>query len=87
MLGELYEDKKVRYATSSSKTLKKDKGKGKANKPPSHPSSPSYFSSSSSLSVEYEKEKKPKKTSLLKLDVKFELPIYDGEMNPEKLDN
>lgn len=23
----------------------------------------------------------------MKLDVKFELPIYDGEMNPEKLDN
>ena len=32
-------------------------------------------------------EKKPKKTSVLKLDVKFELPVYDGEMNPEKLDN
>ena len=24
---------------------------------------------------------------LLKLDVKFELPIYDGEVNAEKLDN
>jgi hypothetical protein len=24
---------------------------------------------------------------LLKLDVKFELPIYDGEVNVEKLDN
>ena len=23
----------------------------------------------------------------MNLDVKFELPIYDGEMNPEKLDN
>lgn len=23
----------------------------------------------------------------MKCDVKFELPIYDGEMNPEKLDN
>ena len=23
----------------------------------------------------------------MKLDVKFELPIYDGEMNPENLDN
>ena len=40
MLGELYEDKKARDATSSSKTLKKEKGKGKANKPPSPPSSP-----------------------------------------------
>ena len=32
-------------------------------------------------------KKKPKKTSLLKLDVKIELLVYDGEMNPEKLDN
>jgi hypothetical protein len=24
---------------------------------------------------------------LLKLDVKFELPLYDGELNAEKLDN
>jgi hypothetical protein len=24
---------------------------------------------------------------LLKLDVKFELPLYDGELNVEKLDN
>jgi len=28
-----------------------------------------------------------KKTSLIKLDVKFDLPIYDGELNAEKLDN
>ena len=28
-----------------------------------------------------------KEISFLKLDVKFEFPIYDGEMNPEKLDN
>ena len=28
-----------------------------------------------------------KKTSLIKLDVKFDLPIYDGELNVEKLDN
>jgi hypothetical protein len=25
--------------------------------------------------------------SLLKLDVKFEFPIYDGEVNAERLDN
>ena len=85
MLGELYEYKKVRDVASSSKTSKKDKGKGKADKPPSPPSSPS--SSSSSSSTEYETKKKPKKKSLLKLDVKFELPIYDGEMNPKKLEN
>ena len=28
-----------------------------------------------------------KKASLIKLDVKFDLPIYDGELNAEKLDN
>jgi len=86
MLGELYEDKKARDATSSSKASKKDKGKGNIDKPPSPPSSPSLSSYSSSSSAKYEMEKKPKKTSFLKLDVKFELPIYDGEMNPKKLD-
>jgi len=68
--------------------LKKDKGKRKTDKPPSPPSSPSSSSSSSSSSCAKSKtQKKPKKTYLLKLDVKFELPDYDGEMNPEKLDN
>ena len=28
-----------------------------------------------------------KKASLIKLDVKFDFPIYDGELNVEKLDN
>ena len=28
-----------------------------------------------------------KKASLIKLDVKFDLPIYDGNLNAEKLDN
>jgi len=32
-------------------------------------------------------ENKKKKTSLIKLDVKFDFPIYDGELNAEKLDN
>jgi len=32
-------------------------------------------------------ENKKKKTYLIKLDVKFDLPIYDGELNAEKLDN
>ncbi len=40
MLGELYEDKKARDVASSSKTSKKEKGKGKADKPPSPPSYP-----------------------------------------------
>ena len=28
-----------------------------------------------------------KKTYLIKLDVKFDLPIYDGDLNAEKMDN
>jgi hypothetical protein len=61
---------------------------------PSEPPSPS--SSSSSVSSEASKhsshrKKSSKKTDhnlpLLKLDVKFELSTYDGELNVEKLDN
>ena len=47
------------------------KGKGKEEKLPTPPSSP----------------QNKNKTSLIKLDVKFDLPIYDGELNAEKLDN
>ena len=56
------------------------KGKGGMATPPSPPSSSTSSSSSSS-------SKKKKKTSLIKLDVKFDLPIYDGELNAKKLDN
>lgn len=88
MLGELYKDKKVRDVASFSKASKKEKGKGNANKPPSPPSFPSSSSSSfSSSSATSKMDKKPKKSSLLKLDVQFELPVYDGEMNPKKLDD
>jgi len=47
------------------------KGKGKEEKIPIPPSSP----------------ENKKKISLIKLDVKFDLSIYDGELNAEKLDN
>lgn len=82
MLEELYEDKKKRDEALSSKASKKCKGK--VDKSP--PSSPSSSSSSSTSSSELDEEKKIK-SPLLKLDVNFELPVYDGEMNPEKLDN
>lgn len=45
------------------------KGKGKEEKLPTPPSSP----------------ENKKKTSLIKLDVKFDLPIHDGDLNEEKL--
>ena len=96
MVEEMYiEFKKGRGEESS--TSKQDKGvkepllvshlegKGKEVKPspPSTPSSPSSSSSSHKQSP----EKKKKKPSLIKLDVKFDLPIYDQELNAEKLDN
>lgn len=57
-------------------------GKGKEQKPP--PSSPRPSPPSSSYPSP---DKKKKKTSLIKLDVKFYLPIYDGELNAERRDN
>jgi hypothetical protein len=54
--------------------------------------SPSPYSSSTNEHSSH-KNNSTKKTShahnfpLLKLDAKFKLPIYDGELNAEKLDN
>lgn len=47
------------------------KGKGKEERFLTPPNSPEH----------------KKKASLIKLDVKFDLPIYDGELNAENLDN
>jgi hypothetical protein len=56
--------------------------------PPSPPSTPPSSPSSSSKSSEKKNVHNNKhEMPLLKLDVKFELPIYDGEVNAEKLDN
>jgi hypothetical protein len=56
--------------------------------PPSPPSSPpSSSSSSSKCNAKKHVHKHNNEIPLLKLDVKFELPIYDGEVNAERLDN
>jgi hypothetical protein len=55
--------------------------------PSSPPSSPSSSSSSSKSNAKKHVHKHKNEMPLLKLDVKFELPIYDGEVNAEKLDN
>jgi hypothetical protein len=59
--------------------------------PPSPPSSPPSSPSSSSSSPKSNAKKHVHKNNnempFLKLDVKFELPIYDGEVNAEKLEN
>eukprot|EP00253_Pinus_taeda_P010660 PITA_10660 len=60
------------------------KGHGGNGDPPP-PSSPPSSSSSSSSSVH--KHRSSGKSLFLKLDVKFELPMFNGEVNAKKLDN
>jgi len=58
--------------------------------PPKTPSSPSSSSSSSSEHSHHSHHSSHKnsfKKPLLKLDVKFALPMFNGDVNPEKLDN
>jgi hypothetical protein len=74
------------------KTPGRDGGNG-ASAPPSPPPSSSSSSSSSSTSLKNLPHspkghgKTPSQIPSLKLDIKFELPIYNGEVNAEKLDN
>lgn len=67
------------------KSNKGNGGNGGSGKPPSSPSS---SSSSTSPSVhQSHKSKKTRKSHFLKLYVKFEFPMFNGEVNAEKLDN
>ena len=82
MVEEMYRDFR-KHKTKDSSGSKQDKeeneshfhdhskGKGKEESFLTPPNSPKH----------------KKKTSLIKLDVKFDLPIYDGELNAENLDN
>jgi hypothetical protein len=66
-------------------------GNGASTPPSPPPSSSSYSSSSTSSRPLLNSPKGHGKTNSqipsLKLDIKFELPIYNGEVNVEKLDN
>jgi hypothetical protein len=55
--------------------------------PPSPPSSTSSTISQPTPNSPKGHGKIPPQTPLLKLDIKFELPLYNGEVNVEKLDN
>ena len=63
------------------------KGHGGNGNPPSPSSSSSSTSSSSTSVIEPHKPKSSGKSPFLKLDVKFELPMFNGEVDAEKLDN
>jgi hypothetical protein len=75
--------------SSRDKTPNGNGGNG-ASPPPSPPSSSSSSSSTSSRPLPKSPKghgKTPSQIPSLKLDIKFELPIYNGEVNAEKLDN
>jgi hypothetical protein len=71
---------------SGDKTPKGNGGNG-ASPPPSPPSSSSSTSSQPLPNSPKGHGKTPPQIPLLKLDIKFELPMYNGEVNAEKLDN
>ena len=80
---------------SEDKNNEEKDSNGSGGKPPPSPpssssssSSPSASSSISTTKTTHTHSKTPKgKTTLLKLDIKFELTMYNGEVNVENLDN
>jgi len=97
MVGESSKPPHGEGSSEDKKDEKKD-SKGNGGKPPPSPpsssssslSSPSHTASSSTTAIEtshtHSKTLKGK-TPLLKLDIKFKLPMYNGEVNAEKLDS
>jgi hypothetical protein len=92
MMKVLYDDYSEWKNTILGESLKDkiEEGEDPPKPPPSSPSSPSPSSSSSTSSKSTARKHSHKHKHdmpLLKIDVKFELPMYDGEVNAERLDN
>jgi hypothetical protein len=93
MMKVLYEDylEQKRPALSESSKGKSEEGEDPPQIPhsPSYspPSSPSSSSSNSKSNAKKHVHKHNNEMSLLKLDVKFELPMYAGEVNAKRLEN
>jgi hypothetical protein len=68
------------------KTPKGNGGNGDT-PPPSPTSSTSYIISQPPPNSPKQHGRIPPQTPFLKLDIKFELPMYNEEVNAEKLDN
>jgi hypothetical protein len=89
MVKVLYDDYLERKRPFQGEYSKQDKSEEGEDPPKTPPSSP--YSSSSSTSSTYTARKHSHKHKpdmpLLKLDVKFVLPMYDGEVNAKKIDN
>jgi hypothetical protein len=89
LLYDDYLEQKRPVQGESSKQSKSEEGEDTPKSPPSPPSSPSSSSSSTSSTSTARKHSHKHRPDmpLLKLDVKFVLPMYDGEVNVAKLDN
>jgi hypothetical protein len=92
MVKVLYDDylERKRPILGESSKSKSEEGEDPPKPPPSPPSSPSTSSSPSTRSKSTARKHSHKHKHdmpLLKLNVKFELPMYDGEVNAERLDN
>ena len=87
MVEEIYSERELQKGESYGQVKKEDDIP--PSPPPSRPpSSPPSTPSSPSTSFPSSPRKKiASKKPLLKLDVKFSLPMYNGESNTEKLDN
>jgi hypothetical protein len=72
---------------SGDKTPGRDGGNVASPLPSSPPSSSSSSSYSSSKHLPNGHGKTPSQMTSLKLDIKFDMPLYNGEVNAEKLDN
>jgi hypothetical protein len=89
----LYEDFLEWKRPFQGESSKQDKSEEEEDAPKNHPSPPSSPSSSSSSSTSSKSttrkhcHKNKHDMPLLKLDVKFEFPMYDGEVNAGRLDN
>jgi hypothetical protein len=85
-----YLEHKRHFQGEYSKQEKSEEGEDPPKPLPSPPSSPSASSSSSTSSKSTTRKHSHKHKHdipLLKLDVKFEFTMYDGEVNVERLDN
>ena len=93
MMKLLYEDylERKRPNLGESSKVKSEEVEDPPKTPPSAPSTPSTSSSSSRSSSKSTTRKNVHKHKhempLLKIVVKFELPMYDGDVNAERLDN
>jgi hypothetical protein len=97
MVKVLFEERNARLQCESSNPTKgngyggdktpKGNGGNRDSPPPSPPYSTSSTISQPPPNSPKEHGKTPLQTPFLKLDIKFELPMYNGEVNAKKLDN